>query len=211
MSKLITRSAEPEDADIIAEHEYIAGKSNAKISLYDLVFPGSKEESIACLKKLLLTNTRSWLHYSHYLVGIIEGEVVASLCGYNEAQSGAQKMIEALVEIGYGPEELLNIYERAASFYRVVPAHPDEAWVIEHVATSEEFRGLGLISDLLETIMKRGREQGFKKVELGMFIGNRPAQRAYEKVGFVLADQQIDSEFEQIFGVPGMVRMVRDL
>ena len=69
-------------------------------------------------------------------------------------------------------------YQRAASFYRVVPAHPDDAWVIEPVATSEEYRGRGLIGYLLEAIMDDGRERGYKKAGLGMFMGNDPAQRA---------------------------------
>ena len=59
--------------------------------------------------------------------------------------------------------------------------------------------------------MDRGRKQGYKKVELGMFIGNDPAQRAYEKVGFTLSDESRDPEFEDLFGSPGMVRMVREL
>ena len=152
MGKAIIRPAAPGDADIIAEHIYLAGKSPAKISLYELLFPGGKQVTLDCLKRLILADTRSFFHYSHCLVYQGE-ETVASLCGYNEAESGSAKIIQACVEIGFSPEDLVAAYRRAASFYRVVPAHPEDVWVVEHVATSEEYRGQGLIGHLLEAIM----------------------------------------------------------
>jgi hypothetical protein len=45
-------------------------------------------------------------------------------------------------------------------------------------------------------------------MELAIFTGNLPAQRAYEKLGFVAADSHSDPFFETIFDCPGMTRMV---
>ena len=211
MGKAIIRPAEPEDADIVAEHIYLAGKSNAKISLYELLFPGGKQVTLDYLKRLILADTRSFFHYSHCLVYQDGEEVVASACCYNEAESGSEKVIEACVEVGFGPEDLVAAYQRAASFYRVVPAHPEDVWVLEHGAISEEYRGQGIIGYLIDALMERGRERGYKKTEFGMFMGHDSALMAYKKKGFVLADEKTDPEFEDLFGCPGMVRMIRGL
>jgi hypothetical protein len=42
-------------------------------------------------------------------------------------------------------------------------------------------------------------------------IGNHPARRTYERVGFVAVDEKRDPQFEAVFGRPGTVRMWMDL
>ena len=211
MGKAIIRPAAPGDAGIIAEHIYLAGKSHAKISLYDLLFPGEKQATLDCLKRLILADTQSLFHYAHCLVYQVGEEAVASVCGYNESESGSVKIIQACVEVGFSPEDLAAAYERAASFYRVVPTHAEDVWVIEHAAISEGYRGQGIIGYLFDGIMDRGRERGYTRAEFGMFMGHDSALKAYKKLGFVLADEKTDPEFEDLFGPPGMVRMVREL
>lgn len=209
--KGIIRPAEPEDAETLAEHIYLAGKSNAKISVYELLFPGGKQATLDCLKRLVLAKTRSFFHYSRCWVYQVGDEVVASGCHYDEAEAGSSKVIEACIEVGFSPEDLMAAYERAACFYRVVPIHPEGVWVVEHGVTSEGYRGQKIIGQLMKFSLDYARERGYKKVELGMFMGHDSALKAYKEWGFVVADQKTDPEFEEIFGVPGMVRMVREL
>jgi ribosomal protein S18 acetylase RimI-like enzyme len=44
-----------------------------------------------------------------------------------------------------------------------------------------------------------------------MYIGNFPAQRAYEKHGFKVIDEKRHPDFEAEIGSPGMMRLLRDL
>jgi ribosomal protein S18 acetylase RimI-like enzyme len=44
-----------------------------------------------------------------------------------------------------------------------------------------------------------------------MYIGNTPAQKAYEKHGFKVVDEKRHPAFEEEIGSPGMVRLLRDL
>jgi hypothetical protein len=62
---------------------------------------------------------------------------------------------------------------------------------------------------LLETILDAGRARGFTKFQIGVLIGNTPAQRAYEGVGFSVVDEKTDPAFEATFGTPGIRRMAR--
>jgi GNAT superfamily N-acetyltransferase len=207
----VIRPAVPDDASEVTRLIYIAGRSHVQTSIYDLMFPGSMEEKLEKLHGLYTADTRSWFHYSHFLVSEVDGKVAGTLCGYSERESGDHKIMEAFVEMGMSREEGIAFMQRMQAFFRVYPKHPDDAWVIESVAVFENYRGHGIIQPLLREILETGRRRGFRHAELGMLIGNAPAQRAYEKVGFTAADENIDREFEKIFASPGIVRMVKGL
>jgi GNAT superfamily N-acetyltransferase len=203
----IIRPAVPEDAPEAAKLMYLAAKSHVETSIYDLTFPGSMEERLSKLAALFTTRTRSWYHYSHYLVSEVDGSIAGSLCGFNELEAGGKKMQEAYIEIGTDRAEGTAMFERLQPFHRVNPKHYEDSWVVEHVAVFPDFRGKGIISALLQEILDRGRERGYRSAELNMLIGNTPAQRAYEKAGFVIVEENTDDEFMQIFGSPGMARL----
>jgi ribosomal protein S18 acetylase RimI-like enzyme len=207
----LIRPAAPEDVSKVTQLMCMAAKSPKDISLYDIMFPGSMDQRLKVLGKLFNTSARSFYHYSHYLVATIEGRVAGSLCAYNELEAGAQILREAFSEIGFSREEGRAMFERMQPFFRVNFPHPEDAWIVEHVAVFPKFRGNGIVQLLLDQVLQEGRDLGYRHAELGMLIGNTSAQRAYEKAGFVAAEERTDPEFERIFKSPGMVRMVKEL
>ena len=207
----LIRPAAPEDVREVTQLMYIAGKSQVETSIYDLMWPQGMEARLEKLGELFTADTRSWYHYSHYLVGEVDGEVAGSLCGFNELEAGGPKLAQAFMEIGTDRDEGKAMYERMRSFHRVNPRHYDDSWVIEHVGVFPSYRGRGVISALLQEILEKGRSLGYKRAELNMLIGNEPAQGAYEKAGLTIVEENTDPEFEAIFGTPGMVRMVTEL
>jgi translation initiation factor 4G len=60
-------------------------------------------------------------------------------------------------------------------------------------------------------VLDRGRAAGFETAQITYLIGNRPAQRAYERAGFAVVDEKRDTQFEAVFGAPGTARMIRSL
>ena len=60
----------------------------------------------------------------------------------------------------------------------------------------------------MDAILERGRERGATVADIGVLIGNDPAQRAYEKFGFQVVEDLRDAEFEAAYGSPG-ARMLR--
>ena len=85
----------------------------------------------------------------------------------------------------------------------------EDAWVIEWVATRPEYRGKGLVHALLHDILDPGRERGHAQAQIAVLIGNTPAQRAYEGVGFRVADEKTHPDFERAVGSPGIRRLLR--
>jgi ribosomal protein S18 acetylase RimI-like enzyme len=207
----LIRPAVPEDVREVTQLMYLAGKSDVDKSIYDVMWPGDAELRMARLAALYKASAPSWYRYDCYLVSEVGGRVAGSLCGYSEAESGSSMLIEAFKEVGIDRDEGLAILKNLQPYYRVCTPHPQDAWVIEHVAVFPEFRGRGIVTGLLEKILDRGRERGFKHAELDMLIGNTPARRAYEKVGFKVTEEHEDAEFARLFGRPGMLKMTIDL
>jgi len=190
---------------------YLAGKSHVETSIYDLMFPGSMEERLHKLAALFTSQAGSWYQYTNYLVGEVDGKVAGSLCGFNELESGGRLLQDAFKEVGTDRSEGKAMYERMLPFHRVNPKHYEDSWVVEHVAVFADFRGQGVITALLGEILEKGRRSGYRCAELNMLIGNTPAQGAYEKVGFVIVEENFDDEFMKIFASPGMARLYMEL
>ena len=102
------------------------------------------------------------------------------------------------------------MFQRLVPFLTCAPDQPDDAWIVEWVATRPEHRGKGLVRALLPAVIDLGRRRGHRKFQIGVLIGNTPAQRAYEGAGFAVSDEKRDPAFEATFGAPGIRRMLRD-
>jgi translation initiation factor 4G len=70
---------------------------------------------------------------------------------------------------------------------------------------------MGASSKLLEAILDQGREHGFRLAQVSYYIGNTPAENAYNKAGFKFADEKRHPDFEALIGCPGMVRLLCEL
>ena len=105
----------------------------------------------------------------------------------------------------------LEIDRRLAPAAACLSDTPDDCWIVEWVALKPEARGKGVAAKLLERVLQRGRDEGFKRAQISYLIGNTPAQRCYEQAGFRTVDDKRDASFEAIFGRPGTERMLREL
>jgi ribosomal protein S18 acetylase RimI-like enzyme len=60
-------------------------------------------------------------------------------------------------------------------------------------------------------VLDEGRRRGHALAQLTILLGNAPAQRAYEKLGFKRAEERRHPDFEAAIGCPGLGRLTRDL
>jgi len=76
------------------------------------------------------------------------------------------------------------------------------AWLILTAGRAHVKRGI--VGRLLAEIIAAGREKGFSRAQINIYIGNDPARRLYEKHGFKVVDEIRDPYFQQQIGSPGM-------
>jgi len=182
--------------------------------IWEVVFEGTEDEILAFLERVVVTETPHLFHHSCYLVAESDGRAVAALGGHDPRVLGylalRKAMPEVLKKMGIsGWDGTTN--DTTARVLECIPDDIDGAWIIDSVATLPEFRRRGLVDRLLEKIIEKGRQQGHHSAQINIYIGNVPAQLAYEKHGFRVLDEKRDRVFEAQIGAPGMARLVRDL
>jgi ribosomal protein S18 acetylase RimI-like enzyme len=148
------------------------------------------------------------------LIAEADGRAAAGLGGYDPKICGYEALYQAipavLKKMGHsGPDPEAN--KRAERVLCCIPEDTEGAWIIDSVATVPEYRRKGLIDRLLAAILEKGRQEGFQRAQISIYIGNRTAQHAYEKHGFKIVDEKRHPDFEAEIGSPGMARMLRNL
>jgi ribosomal protein S18 acetylase RimI-like enzyme len=208
------RPATAADAPFLARVVLLASRSHLEKGVWDIAVPGPESECLRCIRRTLLTDTPSWCHYSKFIVAEVDGESAAALSGYPANAEDLLPMERAFAAgfeaLGWGPEQIAEAFGRILVF---LSCHEDDepgAWIIEWVATLPDYRRRGLVQALMMEMLEQGRERGHTVAQIGILLGNTPAQKAYEDVGFKLTLEKTAPEFEAAIGSPGMGRLLRD-
>ena len=149
------------------------------------------------------------------MIAEADGSPAAGLSGYDPKICGYEALYRAIPEVlkklGHsgGPDPETN--KRAERVLCCIPEDTEGAWITDSVATLPEYRRKGLVDRLLAAILEKGRQEGFQKAQISIYIGNIAAQRAYEKHGFKIVAEKRHPDFETEIGSPGMALMLRNL
>ena len=151
-----------------------------------------EEQCLHFLRLLSTTAVPHLFHHSCYFVADMDGEPKAGLGGYDTNAFGNAALFRAL------PEVFRHIRGGSLSGTRngtpprilsCIPEPLEDLWMIDSVGAVPESRRQGIVSKLLETVLQRGRDNGFPLAQINIYIGNTAAQRLYEKQGFAVIDQ----------------------
>lgn len=209
------RPAEPEDSRVLATAILHASRSHLPRGLWDILIDGDDEDRLGFLELMTLLDERSFCHYTNFFVAESSGEPVAALCGFDPGDEGliAPGFAIAIAGEQYGltDEEVATAYRRLETYQLAVPEQLKGVWTIEWVWTAQSMRRRGLIGSLIAQILAQGSSTGHTRAQVTTFIGNTPAERAYEKFGFRVANQVRHPDFERLMGAPGLTRFERDL
>lgn len=209
------RQAGPEDAKFLAWCMLMAGRSHMKVGIWDLVIAQPEDKCLAFLEFLALQGPRHMCYYPEFLVAEVDGRPVAALEGFDPVANGEETVTEPMAAViqkmGLTPEDMASGQDSLVAFYTCHSDFLEGAWVVEQVATLPEYRRMGVISSLLGAILDKGRQQGFRQAQVSFYIGNTPAERAYQKAGFRYLDEKRHPDFERAIGCPGMIRLLCDL
>jgi translation initiation factor 4G len=207
--------ARPDHAAFIAWGVLTAFRSHLPRGLWDLLIEGDDARRLRYLEALATTAAPHWAHHSAFLVAEVDGRPAAALCGYFDEELGLAALqrgsAEADARLGRTPAEIEAGMRRIAPIFFVMPEHAPGAWIVENVATHPDYRRRGLVDSLLTAILARGRQRGARHADIGVMIGNHPAERAYEKAGFRVVGEKRHPDFEAVWGCPGLRALSRPL
>ncbi len=204
--------AREEHVPFIAWVQLTAFRSHLPKSMWDFFIDSSEEDVLRFLAALATTESQHWGSYQGFIIAEVDGTPAAAMTGYFEAESSfMQGVAEACRTIGMTDRDVGAGWKRADTIELVGTPHAPGAWITENVATKPEFRRRGLVDRLLAEMMDRGRAKGATIGEVGVFIGNDNAQRAYEKAGYEVVEEKLHPDFEAVYKCPGVRQLRREL
>jgi ribosomal protein S18 acetylase RimI-like enzyme len=208
------RNANVNDAPFLAWLILTAGRAHVKRGIWEVILNAPETDCLYFLELLAITDTPHLFHHACYLIAETEAGPVSGLGGYDPDTLGYPRLMEAMHEI-YKKQGNSPIKEIVAGepprITTCIPPSVEGAWVIDSVATLPAFRRKGIADRLLDSILDVGRKKGYRRAQISIYIGNIPAQRAYEKHSFRLLDELRDPYFEKEIGSPGMARLICDI
>jgi len=208
------RVAQAGDAAFLSWVILTAGRAHVKKGIWEVILGEPEERCLYFLKQLSVTEIPHYFHYSCYFLAEAGGLPVAGLGGYDPMILGNSALWQALPEVlgkWRGKTTDVSTTHNPPRILACIPDAVEDAWVIDSVAAVYTFRRKGIVGKLLTEMLEKGRQKGFKRAQVNIYIGNIPAQRLYEKHGFKILDEMHDPYFEAQIGSPGMARMLRDL
>jgi translation initiation factor 4G len=208
------RSARPEDAGFIAQTILSSQRGYRQRGWFDVALGLPEAQCLDFIARIAATRAVSMWHVSQFLVAEIDGKPAAALCAVPAAGTGpaAWRAIEEVAAAtGLAASELEAIRQRGAYTRACWVQGGEGDWMIEYVAADPAYRGRGLVQELIVHALDKGRAAGFTRATISFLIGNEPAERAYAKAGFALAEEKRDPAFEAIIGAPGFRMFARTM
>lgn len=213
MASPTIRGARRDDVAFIAWVILAASRSHLPRGAWDLSLDGSEADTLAFLERMVVQEPETFCHHSRFLIAEVDGRRAAGLSGYDPAQVAdvEHAMARILTELGWTREDMEASNRRFAPFLTCVPEQAPGTWIVEWVATRPEFRRRGLVDTLLVEVLADGRRRGYERAQIGVLVGNTPAEAAYLKAGFRIDADRRHPDFEAAMGCPGIKQLRRAL
>jgi len=198
------RKATEKDAKLIAHSILESSRSGKKKGLFDVVFNTQDDATVLeRLSKLTTTQTKSYCHYSNFLVAVVDGVDAGSLCGYEPRLSTYEIFTKAMAELGCDGsyEERLNAYRQ------VEPQFDKKTFLLDFMNVDDAYHEFSVLKELVRKSLLTARLKGYRMVQTMVEIGSVEALLVYKKLGFEVIDERRNEQYEAEYGRPGIVRL----
>ncbi len=215
MSGIRIRRAAAGDAEFLAWVTLAASRGHVVRGLWDVIIGADERGCLDYLRRLAIAEPRSLYHCESFLIAEVDGAPAAALCTFDPHEAwtvAGEAMANVQRDLGWTEADAAEMYQRVGPIWAsCVPPDIGADFVVENVATRPEYRRRGLVGALIEEAIDCARAQGAKLAQITTYLGNDPALSVYEKSGFRVRDEKRCGEVEKVLGVPGFVRLTREL
>ncbi len=202
------RKAEESDAVFIAESMIVSSRGSKKIGIFDLMFEVADDAALLTnLKSLVTTQTKSYCHYSNFIIAEIDGKIEGLLCGYEPRIATHEILTKALSEFGFDA----SYQERISAYSLCEPTFDKKTWVLDFIYVIPEDKRLEVLKALVQKNLLTARLKGYRQVQTLLDIGSVETKMDYEKLGFEYLDEKRSDYFMELFLRPGILRLTMHL
>ncbi len=198
------RKATENDAPFLAQSMLESSRSGKKKGVFDVIFDTmDKKVLLQRLEKLTTTKTKSFCHFSNFLIATVDGTDAGSLCGYEPRLATYEIFTKAMGELGCDG----SYEERLLSYRQVEPQFDKKTFLLDFMAVKDEFHEFSILKELVQKSLLTARLKGYRIVQTMVEIGSVETIMVYKKLGFTEIDERRDKHYEEEYGRPGIVRL----
>lgn len=198
------RKATEGDAPFLAQSMLESSRSGKKKGIFDVIFETSdKKELLALLEKLSVTETKSYCHFSNFLVASVNGVDAGFLCGYEPRIATHEIFAKAMEELGFDT----TYQERLSSYFLVEPEFDKKTFLLDFMAVKDEFHEFSVLKELVQKSLLTARLKGYRIVQTMVEIGSVEMMMVYKKLGFSVIDERRSEYYQAEYGRAGIVRL----
>ena len=198
------RKATEKDAPLLAESMLESSRSGKKKGLFDVLFNTTDTKVVLeRLEKLTTTQTKSYCHFSNFLIATVDGVDAGSLCGYEPRISTYEIFTKAMAELNCDG----SYEDRLVAYRQVEPQFDKKTFLLDFMAVKDEFHEFSVLKELVQKSLLTARLKGYRMVQTMVEIGSVEAILVYKKLGFSEIDERRSDLYEAEFGRPGIVRL----
>jgi len=198
------RKATDTDAPLLAQSMLESSRSGKKKGIFDVIFETSEREKLfALLERLTTTQTKSYCHFSNFLVATVDGVDAGILCGYEPRIATHEIFTKAMEELGFDA----TYQERLSSYLLVKPEFDKKTFLLDFMDVKEEFNTFSVLKELVQKSLLTARLKGYRIVQTMVEIGSVEAMMVYKKLGFSVIDERRSDHYEAEYGRAGIVRL----
>jgi ribosomal protein S18 acetylase RimI-like enzyme len=189
---LKVRSATREDIPFLAWCNYEATSPEPGFSYWDPLLGALDTDTMRFIEAVLRADALAWGSPEDFFIIEEAGKPVGGASGFVMDTNDYRPLrLERLGEVanllGWDEAKLAQFrqgYEAVWSDPLDTTLAPSAPWIIECVAVVPEARGRGVAKQLIRAIVDAGKARGFSHAGISVTLGNEPARRVYEGVGF---------------------------
>lgn len=201
---ITVRKASEADIDIIAQAILESSRGGKNIGLFDLVFNTSDNALLlGHLKRLALTSTKSYCHFSNFFIALSDGISAGTICGYEPRIATHEIFSKALEEIGFDE----SYHERIAAYLLCEGDVDNKTFVLDFMLVKPEFKSIDVYKELIGKSMLTARLKGYRKVQTSIEIGSAENELIFKKLGFDVVDEKRSEYYKEQFDRAGIMRL----
>lgn len=197
------RNATADDAQLLAWAIMEGSRAGKPTGLFDVIFQPSDDNALLeSLTRLVTTQTKSYCHYSNFIIAESGGEAAGVLCGYEPRIAPREIFSKALEEVGIDEEYI----ERVAGYLLCIPDIDRQTWVLDFIVEKPGHESFEVVKELVQKSLLTARLKGYRKVQAMVEIGSKQHQLIFEKLGFTFEDEKRSEYYKELFGRAGIMR-----
>lgn len=189
---LHARTATPADIPFLAWCNYESASPAPGFCYWDPLLEGLNTSTMDFLHAVFTAEALAWGSVSDFVIMEAERQTLAGASGFmmdpTDFRPFRLDRLPAVADrLGWNAATLEQFQDRYTAVWsdpRDSTLAPSAPWTIECVAVRLEVRGRGIAKQLMYAVLERGKQLGHEAAGIAVTLGNAPAQRVYEAVGF---------------------------